>query len=125
MRKMSATKRMLLAVFVRRKCWLVITRVDSNEDDPDNLNEIVTVCDMDDVADSVTCNNMVVDTATLTDNEDDLPEIDAGATNTYEVFVAPGPGSSNQIVVEDDLPEIDFLDVNNNDDLSLTNNSPT
>ena len=24
---------------------------------------------------------MVVDTATLTDNEDDLPEIDAGATN--------------------------------------------
>ena len=57
---------------------------------------------MDDVADSVTGNNVVVDTATLTDNEDDLPEIDAGATNTNEVVVAPGPGSSNQIVVEED-----------------------
>ena len=71
----------------------------SDEDDPDN-----------DVADSVTGNNVVVDTATLTDNEDDLPEIDAGATNTNEVVVAPGPGSSNQIVVEDDLPEIGALD---------------
>jgi hypothetical protein len=27
-------------------------KVDSNEDDPDNLDEIVNVCDMDDVADS-------------------------------------------------------------------------
>jgi hypothetical protein len=58
----------------------------SDEDDPDN-----------DVADSVTGNNVVVDTATLTDNEDDLPEIDARATNTNEVVVAPGPGSSNQL----------------------------
>ena len=65
-----------------------LKKVDSSdEDDPDN-----------DVADSVTGNNVVVDTATLTDNEDDLPEIDARATNTNEVVVAPGPGSSNQLI---------------------------
>ena len=50
-----------------------------------------------DVADSFTGNNVVVATATLTDNEDDLPEIEARATNTNEVVGAPGPGSSNQL----------------------------
>jgi hypothetical protein len=54
---------------------------------------------MDDVAGSVT--------ATLSGNEDDLPEINAGATNTNEVVVSPGPGSSNQI--EDQLEHIDDL----------------
>ena len=43
---------------------------------------------MDDVTGSVT--------ATLSDNEDDLPE-NTGATNTNEDVVSPGPGSSNQI----------------------------
>ena len=62
-------------------------KVESDEENPNNLNEIVTVSDMDDVAGSVT--------ATLSGNEDDLPEIDAGATNTNEVVVAPGPGSYN------------------------------
>ena len=54
---------------------------------------------MDDVAGSVT--------ATLSDNEDDLPEIDAGATNTNGVVVSPGLGSSNQI--EDQLEHSDDL----------------
>ena len=53
---------------------------------------------MDDVAGSVT--------ATLSDNEDDLPE-NAGATNTNEVVVSPGPGSSNQI--EDQLEHSEDL----------------
>ena len=47
---------------------------------------------MDVVEDSVTGNNVDVDTATLTDNEDDLPEIDVN-----DVVVAHGPGSSNQL----------------------------